>query len=44
MPLGVCAGIVPWNFPILLMLWKVTQAVITGNCCHHQAFAIHASV
>lgn len=31
-PLGVCAGIVPWNFPILLMLWKVTQAIITGNC------------
>ena len=31
-PLGVCAGIVPWNFPILLMLWKVTQALITGNC------------
>ncbi len=32
LPLGVCAGIVPWNFPILLMLWKVTQAIVTGNC------------
>lgn len=32
LPLGVCAGITPWNFPILLMLWKVLQAVMTGNC------------
>ncbi|EST09452.1 Aldehyde dehydrogenase [Kalmanozyma brasiliensis GHG001] len=32
LPLGVCAGIVPWNFPILLMIWKISQAVITGNC------------
>lgn len=31
-PLGVCAGVVPWNLPVLLMLWKVTQAGITGNC------------
>lgn len=32
LPLGVCAGIVPWNFPVLLMLWKVLQALVTGNC------------
>lgn len=31
-PLGVAAGIVPWNFPIHLALGKIGPAVITGNC------------
>jgi acyl-CoA reductase-like NAD-dependent aldehyde dehydrogenase len=30
-PIGVCAGIVPWNWPILLGLGKLGPAVITGN-------------
>ena len=30
-PLGVCVGIVPWNFPLSMALWKVTQAVVMGN-------------
>lgn len=30
-PLGVCAAIVPWNWPILLGLGKVGPAVMTGN-------------
>ncbi|KAJ4372614.1 hypothetical protein N0V86_007976 [Didymella sp. IMI 355093] len=30
-PIGVCAGIVPWNWPILLGLGKVGPALITGN-------------
>ena len=30
-PLGVCAAIVPWNFPLLLMLWKVGPALAAGN-------------
>ncbi|KAF9893511.1 hypothetical protein FE257_010823 [Aspergillus nanangensis] len=30
--LGVAAAIVPWNFPILLAVGKVTSALITGNC------------
>lgn len=30
-PLGVTAGIVPWNFPVLLMMWKIVPAVLTGN-------------
>jgi acyl-CoA reductase-like NAD-dependent aldehyde dehydrogenase len=25
-------GIVPWNFPILLAIWKIAPALITGNC------------
>ncbi|PWY97390.1 aldehyde dehydrogenase [Testicularia cyperi] len=31
-PLGVAGLICPWNFPILLALWKVLQGVLTGNC------------
>ncbi|KAK7961696.1 aldehyde dehydrogenase [Apiospora aurea] len=31
-PLGVCAGIVPWNWPILLGLGKMGPALVTGNC------------
>lgn len=30
-PLGVVAAIVPWNFPILLMLFKLPPALVTGN-------------
>jgi len=30
-PLGVCAGIVPWNFPITLMGTKVGPALAAGN-------------
>ncbi len=30
-PLGVCGLIVPWNFPLLLMLWKVAPALAAGN-------------
>ncbi|KAL2061299.1 hypothetical protein VTL71DRAFT_7572 [Oculimacula yallundae] len=30
-PLGVVAGIVPWNFPILLAMMKIAPSVLTGN-------------
>jgi acyl-CoA reductase-like NAD-dependent aldehyde dehydrogenase len=30
-PLGVCAAIVPWNFPLLSASWKVAPALATGN-------------
>ncbi|SAM83221.1 probable Indole-3-acetaldehyde dehydrogenase [Ustilago bromivora] len=32
LPLGVCAGITPRNLPVLLMLSKALQALVTGNC------------
>ena len=31
-PLGVVGGIVPWNFPILLAIWKIAPALMSGNC------------
>ena len=30
-PLGVVVAISPWNYPILLMTWKLGPALITGN-------------
>ncbi|HEY0649490.1 aldehyde dehydrogenase family protein [Phenylobacterium sp.] len=30
-PLGVVCGIVPWNFPITLAVWKITPALLAGN-------------
>ena len=30
-PLGVVGAITPWNFPVLLGLWKVAPCLITGN-------------
>lgn len=30
-PLGVCALIVPWNFPLLLACWKLAPALAMGN-------------
>lgn len=31
LPLGVCAAIVPWNFPLTLMANKLVPALATGN-------------
>jgi aldehyde dehydrogenase (NAD+) len=30
-PLGVVGQIVPWNFPMLMMAWKLAPALATGN-------------
>ena len=30
-PLGVVAGICPWNFPVLVPFWKIGPALIAGN-------------
>jgi acyl-CoA reductase-like NAD-dependent aldehyde dehydrogenase len=30
-PVGVCAQIVPWNFPLLMASWKVGPALACGN-------------
>jgi betaine-aldehyde dehydrogenase len=30
-PYGVCGLIVPWNYPLLLLVWKVAPALAAGN-------------
>ncbi|KAF8158618.1 aldehyde dehydrogenase [Mycena galopus ATCC 62051] len=31
-PYGVVGQIIPWNFPLLMLAWKVGPALATGNC------------
>jgi aldehyde dehydrogenase (NAD+) len=30
-PLGVCGAVIPWNFPLLMLAWKVAPALAAGN-------------
>ena len=30
-PIGVCAGIIPWNFPLIMAAWKIAPAIAAGN-------------
>ncbi|MEV4636221.1 aldehyde dehydrogenase family protein [Actinoplanes sp. NPDC049548] len=30
-PLGVAAQVIPWNFPMLMLAWKIAPALATGN-------------
>lgn len=30
-PMGVCAIITPWNFPLSIPVWKIAPALVTGN-------------
>ena len=30
-PIGVVAGVLPWNFPMLMMAWKIGPALAAGN-------------
>ena len=31
-PIGVVAAIVPWNFPLMLLSWKVRREAISSDC------------
>lgn len=31
-PLGVVGQVIPWNFPLLMMAWKIAPAIAMGNC------------
>ena len=31
-PLGVVGQIIPWNFPMLMAVWKLAPAIAAGNC------------
>lgn len=32
-PVGVCAQVIPWNFPLLMAAWKLAPALAAGNTC-----------
>ncbi|MDR1067917.1 MAG: aldehyde dehydrogenase family protein [Clostridiales Family XIII bacterium] len=31
-PIGVCGLITPWNYPLLMGIWKIAPALVAGNC------------
>lgn len=31
-PIGVVASIAPWNYPMMMMAWKLAPAIAGGNC------------
>ena len=31
-PIGVVAGICPWNYPLMMAVWKMGPALAAGNC------------
>lgn len=30
-PVGVCAQIIPWNYPLMMAVWKIAPAIAAGN-------------
>lgn len=30
-PIGVCAQVTPWNYPLMMMVWKIAPALAAGN-------------
>jgi aldehyde dehydrogenase (NAD+) len=30
-PVGICGQIIPWNFPLLMLAWKIAPALAAGN-------------
>jgi betaine-aldehyde dehydrogenase len=30
-PIGVCAQVTPWNYPLLMAVWKIAPAIAAGN-------------
>ena len=30
-PIGICGQIIPWNFPLLMLSWKIAPAIAMGN-------------
>ena len=43
-PLGVVGCIVPWNYPLLLLAWKLAPALAAGNALRLQAVGADAAV
>ena len=33
-PVGVCAQVAPWNYPMVMAVWKFAPAIAAGNAVH----------
>ena len=36
-PIGVCAQVAPWNYPMMMAVWKLAPAIAAGNSSRAQA-------
>ena len=36
-PIGVCAQVTPWNYPLMMAVWKIAPALAAGNTVGAQA-------
>src|SRR5581483_12029532 len=43
-PCGVVGQIIPWNFPLLMLAWKIAPALVTGNGSTGEALVKHPDV
>ena len=41
-PVGVCAQVAPWNYPLMMAVWKFAPAIAAGNTRRAQAQRHHA--
>ncbi|EDV25335.1 Cytosolic 10-formyltetrahydrofolate dehydrogenase [Trichoplax sp. H2] len=32
-PLGVCGIVIPWNYPLMMLAWKMSSCLAAGNTC-----------
>ena len=44
MAVGVCGQIIPWNFPLLMLAWKIAPAIALRQHGHPEAGRVHAAV
>ena len=42
-PVGVCGQIIPWNFPLLMLAWKIAPALAAGQHGRAEARGIYAA-
>ncbi len=43
-PIGVCGQVTPWNYPLMMAIWKIAPALAAGNTRGAQAVGHHAGL
>ena len=43
-PIGVCGQVTPWNYPLMMAIWKIAPALAAGNTRRAQAVGHHAGL
>ena len=43
-PIGVCAQVTPWNYPMMMAVWKFAPAIAAGKMVRAETRPHHAGV